>query len=111
MSASIKYAYRKGHTWLYRRHYPKDVALVIDQSVFKQSLRTGDHTTARVRTVELNAHFEKTVGEARTAAEGLQGGSLGDSRELSWARSSVGNLRGRSQRSTERPVRHRKEAH
>ena len=29
MSASINYAYLKGHTWLYHRHYPRDVALVI----------------------------------------------------------------------------------
>ncbi len=29
MSAHIRYAYLKGHTWLYRRNYPVDVALAL----------------------------------------------------------------------------------
>ena len=42
MSASIKYAYLKGHTWLYRRHYPRDVTVVTGVAALKQSLKTGD---------------------------------------------------------------------
>ena len=68
MSAQIKYAYLKGHTWLYRRHYPNDVALVLGTRAMKQSLKTGDPTTARVRAAELNAHFERLVSETREAA-------------------------------------------
>lgn len=89
MSASIKYAYLKGHTWLYRRHYPKDVALVVGQSVFKQSLKTGDPATARVRAAELNAIFERTVGQARSVSEGFQSGTLGNTSDLSWAQPSL----------------------
>ena len=59
MSAQIKYAYLKGHTWLYRRHYPNDIALVLGTRAMKQSLKTGDPTTARVRAAELNAQFER----------------------------------------------------
>ncbi len=29
MSAHIRYAYLKGHTWLFRRNYPVDVALAL----------------------------------------------------------------------------------
>ncbi|MEH6648282.1 DUF6538 domain-containing protein [Sulfitobacter sp.] len=85
MSASIKYAYLKGHTWLYRRHYPKDVALVVGQSVFKQSLKTGDPATARVRAAELNAIFERTVGQARSVSEGFQSDAKSANLELPWA--------------------------
>ena len=55
MSAHIKYAYLKGHTWLYRRNWPKDVALVLGQQALKQSLKTRDISTARVRAAEVNA--------------------------------------------------------
>ena len=93
MSASIKYAYLKGHTWLYRRHYPKDVALVVGQPVLKQSLKTGDPSTARVRAAELNATFEKTVDQARVAAEGLQSGADSANPKLPWARFIHGRYR------------------
>lgn len=69
MSASIKYAYLKGHTWLYRRHYPRDVALVTGTTAVKQSLKTGDPVTARVRAAELNARFEVQVESVRNHAE------------------------------------------
>lgn len=69
MSASIKYAYLKGHTWLYRRHYPKDVALVIGQAAMKQSLKTTDARTARVRAAEVNASFEAQVERVKQRSE------------------------------------------
>ncbi|MEP0154035.1 DUF6538 domain-containing protein [Pseudophaeobacter sp.] len=69
MSAQIRYAYLKDHTWLFRRHWPKDVALVLGQSVLKQSLKTGDAVTARVRAAETNARFETQVAEVRATAE------------------------------------------
>ena len=69
MSAQIKYAYLKGHTWLYRRHYPKDVAVVLGAAALKQSLKTGDPSTARVRAAELNAEFERLVSEARRGSQ------------------------------------------
>ena len=69
MSASIKYAYLKGHTWLYRRHYPRDVTVVTGTPALKQSLKTGDPTTARVRAAQMNASFEAQVQAIRTGAE------------------------------------------
>ncbi|MBY6069613.1 integrase [Leisingera aquaemixtae] len=69
MSAQIKYAYLKGHTWLYRRHFPKDVALALGQKVLKQSLKTRDAATARVRAAELNARYETLVAEVRSRSE------------------------------------------
>ncbi|WP_120503850.1 DUF6538 domain-containing protein [Sulfitobacter mediterraneus] len=73
MSASIKYAYLKGHTWLYRRHYPRDVTVVTGVAALKQSLKTGDPTTARVRAAELNASFEAQVLAVRSGAERAAG--------------------------------------
>ena len=96
MSAQIKYAYLKGHTWLYRRHYPQDVALVLGQPVLKQSLKTGDPTAARARAAELNAQFEKTVSQARSVTECLGVGPESASEVLPWAQSStdaIGHLR------------------
>ena len=69
MSAQIRYAYLKGHTWLYRRNYPKDVALALGQQALKQSLKTGDTSTARVRAAELNARYETLVVQVRSQAE------------------------------------------
>lgn len=64
MSATIKYAYLKDRTWIYRRNYPQDVALALGSAALKQSLKTGDATTARVRAAELNAHYERLVSKA-----------------------------------------------
>ncbi|WP_340264004.1 DUF6538 domain-containing protein [Sulfitobacter pontiacus] len=96
MSAQIKYAYLKGHTWLYRRHYPKDVALVLGHPVLKQSLKTGDPTAARARAAELNAQFEKTVSQARSVTECIGVAPESAAEMLPWAQSSanaIGHLR------------------
>ncbi|OBY24794.1 DUF6538 domain-containing protein [Leisingera sp. JC1] len=69
MSAQIKYAYLKGHTWLYRRNYPKDVAVVLGQQALKQSLKTRDTSTARARAAEINARYETLVARIRSEAE------------------------------------------
>ena len=69
MSAQIKYAYLKGHTWLYRRNYPKDVAMVLGQQALKQSLKTGSTNTARLRAAEINVRFETIVSQVRESAE------------------------------------------
>ncbi|WP_406645692.1 integrase [Aliisedimentitalea scapharcae] len=69
MSAQIRYAYLKGHTWLYRRNWPKDVAVALGQQALKQSLKTGDASTARVRAAEVNARYETLVVEVRAGAE------------------------------------------
>jgi len=72
MSTSIKYAYRKGQTWLYRRTYPKDLQPVLGSSL-KQSLKTVDLREAKARVSEVNAAYEDIVAKARDAlkAEGL----------------------------------------
>ena len=69
MSAQIKYAYLKGHTWLYRRNYPQEVAVVLGSQALKQSLKTGDRAVARVRSAEMNARFEQVIVQVRTGAE------------------------------------------
>jgi uncharacterized protein DUF6538 len=69
MSAQIRYAYLKGHTWLFRRNYPVDVAMVLGSKALKQSLKTGDTATARVRAAEANARFEALVTRVRSTAE------------------------------------------
>ncbi|WP_367998086.1 DUF6538 domain-containing protein [Shimia thalassica] len=67
--AQIKYAYLKDRTWLYRRNWPVDVALVIGSRAMKQSLKTSNPATARVRAAEVNANFERVVSEVREQAE------------------------------------------
>lgn len=89
MSASIKYAYLKGRTWLYRRNYPKDVALALGSAALKQSLKTGDASTARVRAAELNARYERAVSKARDITEELLSGRTEGQPEVSWFRSSA----------------------
>ncbi len=69
MSAHILYAYLKGHTWLFRRNYPVDVALALGAQALKQSLKTSDPGTARVRAAEVNAQFETLVDQVRSQAE------------------------------------------
>ncbi len=69
MSAHIRYAYLKGHTWLFRRNYPVDVALALGAQALKQSLKTSDRNTARVRAAEVNAQFEILVEQVRSQAE------------------------------------------
>lgn len=73
MSTSIKYAYRKGQTWLYRRTYPQDLQQVLGSSL-KQSLKTTDLRVAKSRVHEVNATYEDLVAKAREAqAQRLQG--------------------------------------
>ncbi len=69
MSNRIRYAYLKGNTWLYRRNYPTDVALVLGVTAYKQSLKTSDAKTARTRASEVNAVFERNVERARSGLE------------------------------------------
>lgn len=64
MSTSIKYAYRKGQTWLYRRTYPIDLQPVLGSSL-KQSLKTTDLRVAKARVHEVNATYDDLVAKAR----------------------------------------------
>jgi integrase len=68
MSITIKYAYLKDQTWMFRRNYPADVRFVLGSQALKQSLRTGDPRIARTRAAEVNARFDQIV--ARTRATG-----------------------------------------
>jgi hypothetical protein len=67
--SKIKYAYLHNQTWLYRRSFPRDVAVLMGKPTLKRSLKTGDQRVARTRAVEVNAHFENLVLSAR---EGTQ---------------------------------------
>ncbi|SDW62885.1 DUF6538 domain-containing protein [Litoreibacter albidus] len=69
MSNRIRYAYLKGHTWLYRRNYPADVALVLGVAALKQSLKTSDPKIAGLRAAEVNTRYEATVEQARSGLE------------------------------------------
>ena len=42
MSIKIKYAYLQHHTWMYRRHFPKDVQVMAGHS---KSLSSSDNTS------------------------------------------------------------------
>lgn len=53
--------YLKDQTWLYRQNHPTEVAEVLGRQSLKQSLKTNDIKTARVRAVELNTQYEGTV--------------------------------------------------
>lgn len=70
-SATIRYAYLKGQTWLYRRNYPKDVAALLGQQALKQSLKTSDAKVARQRAAEVNARYEDTVQQVVSGAMSL----------------------------------------
>lgn len=65
MPTKIKYAYLKEQTWLYRRHYPKDVALVLGTPALKRSLKTGDPKRAAARASELNLKVEDQIARVR----------------------------------------------
>nr|WP_321254703.1 DUF6538 domain-containing protein [uncultured Ruegeria sp.] len=84
MSAHIRYAYLKGHTWLFRRNYPVDVALALGAQALKQSLKTGDRNTARVRTAEVNARFETLVEQVRGQAEDALSATESTADVLDW---------------------------
>jgi hypothetical protein len=65
MSIKIKYAYLSGQTWMYRRHFPKDVQVITGQQAFKQTLKTSDAKEAKTRTSEVNTTFNQIVRKAR----------------------------------------------
>lgn len=71
MSIRIKYAYLKQQTWLYRRSYPKDVAVLLGVATLKQSLKTGDASVARTRVRELDTKFEEIVVQVRSGKDCL----------------------------------------
>ncbi|MBN8190436.1 integrase [Salipiger thiooxidans] len=71
MSARIRYAYLKGQTWLYRRNYPKEVAVLLGQQALKQSLKTGDVKLARQRAAEVNVRYDAIVESAISGATHL----------------------------------------
>ena len=63
MSTQIKYAYKRHNTWVYRRTYPQHLQHLLGSSL-KQSLKTADAKTAKVRVAELNLTFANIVKEA-----------------------------------------------
>ena len=71
MSIKIKYAYLQHHTWMYRRHFPKDVQVITGQRVFKQTLKTSDAKEAKTRAAEVNTTFDQIVKKARAGVVGL----------------------------------------
>ena len=66
MSNKIKYAYLKDQTWLYRRHYPADVAPVLGARALKRSLKTSDPKVAATRAAELNLEVERQIKRVRS---------------------------------------------
>ena len=92
MTTQIRYAYLKDHTWLYRRNWPKDVALVLGSAALKQSLKTGHAATAKVRAAEVNARFEALVDRVRSGAEEALSEPLGDATASGWATPSTSAL-------------------
>lgn len=108
-SATIRYAYLKGQTWLYRRNYPKEVAAIVGQQALKQSLKTSDAKVARQRAAEVNARYKDTVQQVLAGALSLpQSAKLVDASTSDWATPSdvaLAHLRATLQHSE--PVRYR----
>jgi integrase len=75
MPTNIKYAYLKEQTWIYRRNYPKDVALLIGTTALKQSLKTGDPRVAAKRAGDVNHRFDEQVQIARSGLELVTAGN------------------------------------
>ena len=65
----MRYATLKQHTWIYRRHYPKDVSAILGLGALKQSLKTGDIKVAQERVAEINVRFDETVRRIRAGLE------------------------------------------
>ena len=63
MSTQIKYATKRHNTWVYRRTYPKHLQHLLGSSL-KQSLKTADAKTAKVRVAELNQTYQSIIKEA-----------------------------------------------
>ena len=72
MSIKMKYAYLNNQTWMYRRHYPKDVQVLVGTKCLKQTLKTSDVKEARSRIVEANGRFEEIVRKARAGVQGIR---------------------------------------
>ncbi len=91
--SDIKYAYLKGQTWLYRRNYPQDVAPLLGSRALKQSLKTGDVKTARVRAAEVNAKYEKLIRKVRSGAEDVLSDAEDNTSASRWGTSSTNALK------------------
>lgn len=65
----MRYATLKQQTWIYRRHYPKDVGAILGLGALKQSLKTGDVKVASERVAEINVRFDETVRRIRAGLE------------------------------------------
>lgn len=89
MSAQIQYAYLKGQTWLYRRNYPREVAVVLGSQALKQSLKTGDPKLAKKRAAEVNTRYEATVAQV---LEGAQSVAQSNSSTAGWSDNRQGAL-------------------
>ncbi|MEY8120831.1 DUF6538 domain-containing protein [Falsihalocynthiibacter sp. BN13B15] len=63
MSVTLKYAYLKHQTWLYRRNYPKHLQPHLGQAL-KRSLKTPDARTAKTRIAEINQSYAEIVAQA-----------------------------------------------
>lgn len=66
MPTKIKYAYLKDQTWLFRRNYPRDVALVLGTPALKQSLKTGDPKQAAARAAQLTLETDRQIESVRS---------------------------------------------
>jgi integrase len=66
MTITIKYAYLKDQTWVFRRNYPADVRCLLGTQALKQSLRTSDPKLAKIRAAEVNSRYEQIVTTTRT---------------------------------------------
>lgn len=81
MSTTIKYAYLKQQTWLFRRNYPKHLQPVLGQAL-KQSLKTGNAREAKARIPEVNPSYARIVAQAdavlgaRPEQQGRQGTTI-----------------------------------
>ncbi|NRB19659.1 MAG: tyrosine-type recombinase/integrase [Rhodobacteraceae bacterium] len=72
MPATIKYAYLKQQTWLYRRNYPKHLQPYLGQAL-KRTQKNGDARVAKARVVEVNASYAKVVHEAEAQVNSPNG--------------------------------------
>lgn len=70
-SATIRYAYLKGQTWIYRRNYPKEVAALLGTQALKRSLKTSDAKVARQRAAEVNVQYDNTVQQILSGSASL----------------------------------------
>ncbi len=67
----MKYAYRNGENWLYRRKFPQDVRHLFPTEVHKVSLKTRDKDVAKARVNSENQNFERMVASARSGSPDL----------------------------------------